>query len=795
MLRAKTLSHLLFRSRHIAATTRKIPVRTLATTIESSLIKNELKHSESPYLRDHQHNPVHWQEWNKKSLDISEQLGKPIFLSIGYHTCHWCHVMNHDSYMDPKVAEVINKHFIPIKVDREQRPDVDAIYTMYMQATTGQSGWPLNVFLAPGTLSPFYGGMYWPSHPTAQSSTTFSQVLEGVVNIWAKEPQRCIESAETIKNRLTELHDAQSGASYDELRLSILDDVKEHFNKHFDAKYGGFAETPKFPCPHNLSFLMKYSDLLQSKTDTDMSLRDKSLFTLKKIGQSALKDHLGRGFSRYSVTMDWSLPHFEKLLLDQALLLTAYVQAYQVATNPKDKELFLEDIKGLIEYITIDMADPTNGSFYSAEDSDSAPSRAIMQSEPESSGEYNKIEGGYYLWQSDDFARPLTRIENDIAAHYWNVQELGNIDSEFDVYNNLSLQNTLHVTAEPREIGMTFGKNENKVKEILASAKAKLQEYRTQTRERPAVDKKVITGWNGAAIGALAQASHLLAPTDPALSEQALTAAKKCAHFIYTNLFEAANEPAAAAGKLFRMYSYSKPNTEAGSTPAVNEDYAYLISGLLDLYQTTFDPRYLDWAKTLQEHQISQFWDSKNGGFYTVPNNNKRDELFLCPKNSFDSAEPSSNGVSADNLFRLAGFLSSNVFRQCALDVLHCFGKELTAQPFGYCSMLGAVVAKVKGIQSVLIVGNDAENTQTEKLVSHLTRNQDKLPTNLTITRITAPAVDNYFEHYGNTLYGALEDKYGKGPVRFFTVDENFKLTNEGYETAEEAIKAIEAAQ
>lgn len=243
------------------------------------------------------------------------------------------------------------------------------------------------------------------------------------------------------------------------------------------------------------------------------------------------------------------------------------------------------------------------------------------------------------------------------------------------------------------------------------------------------------------------------------------------------------------------MYSYSKPSTEAGSTPAVNEDYAYLISGLLDLYQTTFDPRYLDWAKTLQEHQISQFWDSKNGGFYTVPNNNKRDELFLCPKNSFDSAEPSSNGVSADNLFRLAGFLSSNVFRQCALDVLHCFGKELTAQPFGYCSMLGAVVAKVKGIQSVLIVGNDAENTQTEKLVSHLTRNQDKLPTNLTITRITAPAVDNYFEHYGNTLYGALEDKYGKGPVRFFTVDENFKLTNEGYETAEEAIKAIEAAQ
>lgn len=766
-------------------------MRTLATTIESSLIKNELKHSESPYLRSHQNNPVHWQEWNKQSLDISKQLGKPIFLSIGYHTCHWCHVMNHESYSDPNVAHLINKHFIPIKVDREQRPDVDAIYTMYMQAVTGQSGWPLNVFLAPGTLSPFYGGLYWPSNPTSQSTTTFSQVLEGAAKIWAQEPQKCIESAESIKKRLTELHGAQSGAEYDELRLSILDDVRDHFNNRFDSTYGGFAETPKFPCPHNLSFLMKYSDLLRGKGEKEMSLREKSLFTLKKIGESALKDHIGRGFSRYSVTMDWSLPHFEKLLIDQALLLSAYVQAYQVAETPAEKELFLGHIQDLIDYITVDMADPENGSFYSAEDSDSAPSRTIKPHNTDSPGGYDKIEGGYYLWQSDDFARPLTRIENDIAAHYWNVQELGNINSEFDVYNNLSLQNTLHITADFKEIGMTFGKSQDKVKEILESAKTKLQKYRMETRERPDVDKKVITGWNGAAIGALAQASHVLAKTAPELSGQALAAAKKCAHFIYTNLFQSEETPAAAAGKLFRMYSYNKPSVNAGSTLAVNEDYAYLISGLLDLYQTTFDTRYLDWAKTLQEHQISQFWDSKSGGFYTVPDNHKKDELFLCPKSSFDSAEPSSNGVSTDNLFRISGFLSSNVFRQCALDVLDCFGKELTAQPFGYCSMLGSVVAKLAGTTSILVVGNDADNVQMEELLTRLTR--DNLATNLTVTRITAEAVDRYFEHYGNTLYGALQDKFGKGSVRFFTVDNNFKLLNEGYETAAEVIAAVQA--
>lgn len=671
--------------------------------------------------------------------------------------------MNHESFSDPSIADLINKNFIPIKVDREQRPDVDSIYTMYMQATTGSSGWPLNVFLSPNTLSPFYGGMYWPSKARGDSKTTFDQVLHGVIDIWSKDPQKCIESSEAIKSRLIELHDAQSGAEYDELRLSIFDEVKDHFNKHFDSIYGGFSAAPKFPCPHNLSFLLKFSKYLDQPEDHEVgqSLKEKSLFTLQKIGQSALKDHLGHGFSRYSVTDDWSLPHFEKLLIDQALLLTSFTHAFQATSTTEESSRYLYYMNDLIHYITGTLCSESGG-FFSAEDSDSMPSNAIMHQELDPD-EYPKAEGAYYLWQYDDFAKPLTRFENDVASAHWNVQELGNINSEFDVFQNLAFQNTLYTTKDAKEIGQMFGKKESVIKETIESARTKLAKHRLETREKPIVDEKIITGWNGAAIGALAKAGNALATRDPVLSKLALDAAQKSADFVYANLFDD------NISALVRMFSYGKPSATLG----MNDDYAYLISGLLDLYQATFNTKYLDWARKLQEIQFVYFWDSENGAFYTVPKDDsaKDEELFLCPKNGFDSAEPSSNGVSCENLFRLSGFLNDPFFKSHAEDILECYGKELTAQPFGYCSMLGSVAAYLKGMTSILIVGQEpafasADPNSTNSLMTQLTRNQ--LFPNLTVVRVTQDNVDEYYEPYGNSLYGALQDKYGDGPIKFF---------------------------
>lgn len=664
--------------------------------------------------------------------------------------------MNQESFSDPAIAEILNKNFIPIKVDREQRPDVDAIYTMYMHVTTGQGGWPLNVFLAPNSLSPFYGGMYWPSNiANDDSKTTFDQILKSVVDVWERDPAKCIESSEAIKTRLISLHDAQSGAEYDELRLSIFDEVRDHFNRHFDSTYGGFSTSPKFPCPHNISFLLKFGRYLD-QPESEQTFKEKSLFTLRKIGGSALKDQLGHGFSRYSVTVDWSLPHFEKLLIDQALLLASYTHAYQV-TWGEARDTYLHYMTDLIKYITGTLLSESGG-FYSAQDSDSLPSRSILKQELDV-GQYPKAEGAFYLWQYNDFDTPLTRFESDVACAHWNVQELGNINTEFDVYRNLAFQNTLYTAMEPKEIGQFFGRKESLIRETIESAREKLSKYRDETREKPLIDEKILTGWNGAAIGALAQAGNALAETDPELSKLALDRAAKAAEFVYTNLFDESQ------GALLRMFSYGKPSTTLG----MNDDYAYLISGLLDLYQATFNVKYLDWARRLQEIQLVYFWDSKNGGFYTVPKNEsaKNEELFLVPKNGFDSAEPSSNGVSCENLFRLSGFLNDPFFKSHAEEILECYGKELTAQPFGYCSMLGSVAAHLKGITSIIVVG--LENSETKDslqlLMTQLTR--DQLIPNLTINRITQANVDDYYENYGNVLYGALQDKYGTGPLKF----------------------------
>lgn len=688
--------------------------------------------------------------------------------------------MNHESFSDPVLADLINTNFIPIKVDRDQRPDVDSVYTMYMQATTGSGGWPLNLFLEPNSLSPFYGGMYWPSQISSDGKTSFHDVLTSVLNVWKHDEQKCVESAHTVRDRLVKLHDAQSGAEYDELRMGIFDEVRDHFNRHYDANYGGFTEAPKFPCPHNLSFLLKHGHHMDGQGDTS-TFTDKSLFTLRKIGESALKDQLGHGFSRYSQTIDWSLPHFEKLLIDQALLLSSYTHAYQVTANSPDRDVYAHYMKDIVTYLTTTLASP-DGGFYTAQDGDSLPSRSILSPEL-ADGQYPQTDGAYYLWQYNDFEKPLTRFEMDVASSHWNVQELGNIDGEMDVYKTLAFQNTLYTAMPAKEIAGFFGKREQAIKDTIESARQKLRKHREETRDAPSVDEKILAGWNGAAIGALAQASTALRESDPETSKRALQAAEAAARFVLDKLF--ADQK---TGTLRRMFSYGQPSTTEGML----DDYVYLVSGLLDLYQATFNTHYLDVARRLQEVQLVLFWDQKNGGFYTVPPQSAtsdKSELLLTPKQGFDGSEPSPNGVACENLFRLSAHLADPFFESYGEGILECYGKELTAQPFGYASMLGSVVASLKGFTSVVIVGGEPGSDRERDLVRELTA--QRLIPNLSITRVTADSVAEYYERYGNSFYGALQDKYGEGPVKFLVTRTHQKLSEEPVETVEQVIEIL----
>lgn len=814
--------------------------RALATSASQiPTLRNMLGSSQSPFLKAQASSPVAWQEWSPEILDLAASFNKPIFLSIGYLSSYWSQVMAHESFNDPEVAKLINANFVPIKLDRDERRDIDLLYTMYYEATTGQSGWPLNVFLDPSTLAPFFGGMYWPSaaavasaeksqgNNSGQSPAPFEAVLTSVSGAWETSQDKCVGSAQAIRDRLRELHRLQNGAEKADLKLSVLDDVWDHYSTSFDANFGGFSQSPKFLCPHNLSFLLKYSDLVtpplekrqQSQQWTKshgLDAKEMASFTLEKIGGGAIKDQVGKGFHHYSVTDDWSLPHFEKLLVDQALLLSSYIYAYQV--DPEKNAFALEFVKDLVSYMSTSTAEKglqtNDGGLITSVNSDSKPIETAYKRDNDeletvaSMNTYGKVEGAYYVWQYDDFEKALTRTESDILGAYFNVREHGNINEEFDVHHKLAYQNTLYRSMDTTELSRYFGMSKSKIQQIIDKASAKLRVHRRETREHPEIDRRVFVGWNGAAINALAHtAIAFLRPSveqrqhDLAiLGQKALDTAKTIAHFIHDKMFDE------ETGSLQRYYL----DGAVSKTPAMNDDYAYLIQGLISLYTATFDTFYLDFAKTLQDAQLMKFWDMENGGFYFSDSKLAAESrLFLRFKHSFDSAEPSSNGVSAENLFKLSGLLHDSFYRDKAVDILQCYGKDITAQPFGYCSMLNSVAAFLRSssssgtLTSVIVVGGEAEDALPEDTLPetelHQIRQQlfdifaqgknveesekpaddvfrvPSLVPNLTILRLRQADIDNYFEPYGvkYALYGALVDKYGQGPVKYI-ISRNF---------------------
>ncbi|KAF2025308.1 hypothetical protein EK21DRAFT_76698 [Setomelanomma holmii] len=685
-------------------------------------LTNRLKESRSPYVRGHMNNPVAWQIWGPEALELAKKSNRLIFISIGYAACHWCHVMERESFENQEVATILNESFIPIKIDREERPDVDRIYMNYVQATTGGGGWPLNVFITPD-LEPIFGGTYWPgpgSTMAMEGHAGFVGILEKIRDVWQNQRQRCLDSAKEITAQLREFAEdgnisRKDGAERDPLDLELLDEAYEHFKLRYDSAHAGFGGAPKFPTPSNLHFLLKLAYYPREVTEVigteDVATaQEMVLATLDNMNKGGIHDQIGNGFARYSVTKDWSLPHFEKMLYDQAQLLPAYLDAY-LTTKRSD---LLDAVHDIATYLISAPMHAESGGFFSSEDADSLYRP----------NDQEKREGAFYVWTLKEFQGILGDRDAEILARYYNVRDEGNVAPEHDAHDELINQNVLAVNKNTSTgIAKQFALSEKEVQKILQGGRQKLFDHRNKERPRPALDDKIVVSWNGLAIGALARTAVALPSQDSATSSRYLAAAKKAASFIRKELYNSTQQT------LTRVYRGGP-----GDAPGFADDYAYLISGLIDLYEATFDTSYLQWADELQKSQIKLFWDKQHLGFYSTPEN--QTDLILRLKDGMDNAEPGTNGVSARNLDRLGALLEDEDYTTMARETASAFEAEIMQHPFLFPSMMDAVVAGKLGLRHVVITG-------TGDRVDRWLRNYREKPSALsTISRVSTDSGD-----------------------------------------------------
>jgi uncharacterized protein YyaL (SSP411 family) len=672
-------------------------------------------------------NPVAWQMWTAEALSLAKKHDRLLFVSIGYAACHCeypppqslaqptyrdpktdrtapgCHVMERESFSHPEIAQLLNKSFIPIKLDREERPDIDRIYMNYVQATTGSGGWPLNVFLTPD-LEPLFGGTYWPGPGsemiTRRQHVGFQGILHKIEEAWRVQRGKCVEDARQITEKLrrfaqegTVSRDGTGGAAADEegeaLDLELLDDAYEHLAARYDEQHGGFSKAPKFPTPPNLRFLLRlgaYPEHVRDVVGEEECKNAKAmvLHTLKEMARGGIHDQVGNGFARYSVTRDWSLPHFEKMLYDQGQLLQTYVDAYLIT---KDSYM-LEQVHDIATYLTTPPLHSPQGGFYTAEDADSLYRPTDLE----------KREGAFYVWTLKELQQVLGERDAGVLAKYYDVHDNGNVAPEHDAHDELINQNVLKVRSTPEALAKEFGLSKEEVDRILKEGRLKLLAHRNKERPRPLLDDKIVVAWNGLAIGALARTSAMLQALDPddAKAKTYLEAAKKAADFVRKELYDE------ESGTMKRVYREGP-----GDAPAFADDYAFLISGLIDLYEATFDDTYLSWADRLQKTELQLFWDESHGGFFSTPEG--QIDLILRLKDGMDNAEPSTNGVSAQNLNRLASLLEDEDYRKKASKTLGAFEAEVMQHPFLFVGLMDTVVVARLGMKGIAITGEGKE--------------------------------------------------------------------------------------
>ena len=623
---------------------------------------NRLIREKSPYLLMHAHNPVDWYAWGEEAFEKARREQKPIFLSVGYSTCHWCHVMEHESFSDPAVAETMNRYFVNIKVDREERPDVDRVYMTFVQATTGSGGWPMSVFLTPD-LKPFFGGTYFPpddryGHPG------FRTVMLRIEEAWEKDRAKVVQSADQITEYLRQRINADLGQAGD-LEESVLHKTYEQIRASYDSAYGGFGAAPKFPRPVVFNFLLRYYARAGQKDALEMTLN-----TLRFMARGGIHDHIGGGFHRYSTDAAWHVPHFEKMLYDQAQLAISCLEAYQVTHD----QFFAGIARDILEYVLRDMRGGEGG-FYSAEDADSL----IEPGRPEHG------EGAFYVWEAKQTEQVLGRDAAAVFDSYYGVEPSGNVPPGRDPQGEFTGKNILIVRHSLADTAKRFSKSETEIAAILAEARKKMLEARSR-RPRPSLDDKILTAWNGMMISAFARASQAL--DEP----QYLSAAETAAEFIKSKLYDP------RAGELKRRYRAGE-----AAIPGFLDDYVDLIEGLLDLYEASFDVRWLSWAIQLQEKQDRLFWDSEHGGYFSTTGGDS--SVLLQMREDYDGAEPSPNSIAAMNLLRLAQMTDQQGSREKAGKIFAVFARRLQANPEAMPQLAAALDFRLSKTKQIIIAG------------------------------------------------------------------------------------------
>jgi hypothetical protein len=629
---------------------------------------NRLAKEKSPYLLQHAHNPVDWFAWNDEAFAKARRENKPIFLSVGYSTCHWCHVMERESFEDERVGRFLNEHFVSIKVDREERPDVDKIYMTFVQATTGSGGWPMNVFLTP-ELKPFFGGTYFP--PDARyGRPSFLQLLQQISQLWRERKGEIAASAEEIHARI-EATTANSAETNSPLTADVLKSAAEFFKKIYDPQHGGFGGAPKFPQPSIPSFLLRCAKCFHDDGAAQMVLR-----TCERMAAGGIHDQLGGGFSRYSVDAEWLVPHFEKMLYDNAQLAQLYLDAFLVSGDARHADV----ARDILDYVLRDMTH-LDGGFFSAEDADS-----------------EGHEGKFYCWTNDELSKLLTVDEFNVTVRYFGITAEGNfIDHSHP--QPLAGQNVLSVVNPNVPDGDL---------PLLASAKEKMSDVRSK-RVRPHLDDKILASWNGLMLGAFARASAVLG------EDKYRAAAEKNLAFVREKLWDEKSRT------LFHRWR----DGERDSVQLL-EGYAFQLSGVIELYEATLEPKHLDFAIALAGTMIARFYDAEHGGFWQSAAGAK--DLILRVKDDYDGAEPSGNSVAALALLKLGAITERKDFTEAAERTLRLFADRLQNFPQAMPFMLHALGFSLWEPKRVVIAGNSDSKELHELLrAAHLVYQPDKI--------------------------------------------------------------------
>lgn len=633
---------------------------------------NRLINEKSPYLLQHANNPVDWHPWGDEAFNKALADDKPIFLSIGYSTCHWCHVMEKESFEDADVARLMNETFVCIKVDREERPDIDSAYMAVCQMMTGSGGWPLTIIMMPDKM-PFFAGTYIPKESRSSRMGMFD-IIEKVKELWQLRRKDVMASAEKITYALSSASDIQER---EELGEAIIKETFERLSQIFDSGHGGFGYAPKFPTPHHLTFLLRY---WKRTGDAQALLMVEK--TLSAIRLGGIYDHIGFGFHRYSTDSEWLLPHFEKMLYDQALIAMAYTEAYQAAGEEEYKKTAQE----IFTYVLRDMTDK-DGGFYSAEDADSE-------------GE----EGKSYLWTTEEVHNVLGEDDAKFVMRVFNLEEEGNFTDESAGVR--SRKNILHLKRPLAEMSADFNATEAELKNRIEAIRHRLFIARSQ-RIRPQRDDKILTDWNGLMIAALAKGGSVF--NEPEYIE----AAKRAADFILKKMRD-------KNGRLHHRFR----DGEAALSGFL-DDYAFFIWGLIELYESTFDVSYFKSALEFNNILLNHFWDKNNGGFYLTSDD--AEVVLMRRKEIYDGAIPSGNSAAMLNLLRLSRMTGNTDLEQKALHISQHFSKTISQAPHGHTFFMSALSLAIGPTYEVVIAGRlqeEGARTMLKTLKSQFTPNR-----------------------------------------------------------------------